>query len=357
MSGIDPRKRRFLHDIPIQADLTPSEKGILNNGLASQKAFVRDRDPDTGVPTDEVLARPSPYTEIPVARRIAAAPASGQPSTRVPTGLGSNLGGGALIPRIAPGALAGPQIGGAGFTGARGGPAPWGGRDAIPAREDRVWSLIFTGNLLAQLILLVLVLMSVLSWTLIITKWLQLRSAATENRHFFSAYLRDQPLSNLYSLSQKLAGSPMARMFEVSYREIGAFRAQLEQGGASGGMRERLMANLSRSLERAYNQQNLRLESWLPALAIISSSAPYIGMFGTVLGIIDAFAGIGTTGVTSLAVVAPGISEALVATAAGLMAAIPALIAYNLYRNRLRELNTQMKNFALDVSNRLERLL
>jgi biopolymer transport protein TolQ len=225
-----------------------------------------------------------------------------------------------------------------------------------------VWSLIFTGNLLALIILIVLMLMSVLSWTVIVTKWLQLRATAAENRHFYSVYTRDQPLSNLYSMAQKFGASPLARMFEVSYREIGSFRQQLEQAGGSGGgggaaVRERLMTNLGRSLERTYNQQNLRLENWLPTLAIVSSASPYIGLFGTVLGIIDAFAGIGTTGVTSLAVVAPGISEALVATAAGLMAAIPALIAYNIYRNRLRELNTQMKNFALDVSNRLERLL
>ena len=110
-------------------------------------------------------------------------------------------------------------------------------------------------------------------------------------------------------------------------------------------------------MERVYNQQNLLLERRLSFLAMVSSSAPYIGLFGTVLGIIDAFSDIGTTGVTSLAVVAPGISEALIATAAGLMAAIPALIAYNLFRNRLRDLNTQMKNFALDVTNRMERLL
>lgn len=223
-----------------------------------------------------------------------------------------------------------------------------------------MWSLIFTGNLLAFLILVVLLLMSVLSWTVIIAKWLQMRGTVAQNRHFHSVYVRDQPLSNLYSLAQKFSGSTLARMFEVSYREIGAFRAQVEQGAgtaAAADTRERLMTNLSRSLERSYNQQNLRLESWLPVLAIVSSSAPYIGLFGTVLGIIDSFAGIGTTGVTSLAVVAPGISEALVATAAGLMAAIPALIAYNVFRNRLRALNMQMKNFALDVSNRLERLL
>ncbi|HKI98272.1 MAG TPA: MotA/TolQ/ExbB proton channel family protein [bacterium] len=221
-----------------------------------------------------------------------------------------------------------------------------------------MWSLIFTGNILALIILFILLVMSVLSWTVIIAKWVQLRGTAAENRHFYSVYTRDQPLNNLYSMAQKFGASPLARMFEVSYREISSFRTQLEQGGGTAGAaRERLMTNLGRSLERTYNQQNLRLESWLPVLAIVSSSAPYIGLFGTVLGIIDAFAGIGTTGVTSLAVVAPGISESLVATAGGLMAAIPALIAYNVYRNRLRELNTQMKNFALDVTNRLERLL
>lgn len=220
-----------------------------------------------------------------------------------------------------------------------------------------MWSLIFTGNWLALIILVILLLMSVHSWTVIVTKWLQIRSTVAENRHFYSVFQRDQPLATLYGLSQKFAASPLAKMFEASYREINLFRDQMEHGAVSSASRERLMTNVSRSLERAYNQQNQRLERRLPSLAVVSSSAPFIGLFGTVLGIIDAFAGIGTAGVTSLAVVAPGISVALVATAAGLMAAIPALIAYNIYRNRLRELNMQMKNFALDVTNRLERLL
>ena len=220
-----------------------------------------------------------------------------------------------------------------------------------------MWSLVFTGNWLAVIILLVLLFMSVMSWAIIVTKWLQIRGVNAENRHFQHVFLRDQPLSSLYNLSQKFSSSPLARMFEISYREIGAFKSQMEKGDASPDTRNRLMQNLSRSLERVYNQQNLRLERGLPLLAVVSSSAPYIGLFGTVLGIIDAFASIGVTGVTSLAVVAPGISEALVATAAGLIAAIPALIAYNMFRNRMRELNTVMRNFALDVTNRLERLL
>lgn len=220
-----------------------------------------------------------------------------------------------------------------------------------------MWDLIFTGNWLAFSILVVLLFMSVISWAIIVTKWFQLRFNATENRHFYSAYQRDLPLSNIYSLAQKLSASSLARMFEVSYREITAFREQMERSGAVDDARERLMLNLSRTLERVYNHQHLHLQRRLGVLAIVSSSAPYIGLLGTVMGIIDAFAGIGATGVTALSVVAPGISEALVATAMGLVAAIPALMAYNHFRNRIRETDTQMKNFALDVSNRLERLL
>ena len=117
------------------------------------------------------------------------------------------------------------------------------------------------------------------------------------------------------------------------------------------------MTYISRRLETIYNQQNIILESRLPFLATVSSSAPFLGLLGTVLGIIDAFQNIGQMGVTSLAVVAPGISVALITTAAGLLAAIPALIAYNAYRSRIREISVDMKNFALEVTNRFERLL
>ena len=220
-----------------------------------------------------------------------------------------------------------------------------------------MWSLIFSGNWFAFSVLIILLLLSILSWTIIIIKWFQFRLVHFENGHFQAVYTRDQPLSNLYNMSQKFRVSPLARMFDISYREIATFRAQLEKSHAPEDARERLMLNLSRSLEKVYNQQIYKLERSLGLLATVSGSAPYIGLFGTVLGIIDAFAAISTSGVTSLSVVAPGIAEALVATAAGLMAAIPALIAYNIFRNRLRGQGTEMKNFALDVSNRLERLL
>ncbi|MBI3991803.1 MAG: MotA/TolQ/ExbB proton channel family protein [Candidatus Lambdaproteobacteria bacterium] len=223
--------------------------------------------------------------------------------------------------------------------------------------DESAWSLIFTGNWVALAILLILVLMSAASWAIIVLKWMQFRRVRAENAHFFHGFQRDPQLAKVFALAQKLPLSPLARMFEVSYREIQSFRGALEQDDALEGARERLMQNLSRTLERMYNQQSMQLERLLPFLATVSGSAPFIGLFGTVLGIIDAFRGIGVAGVTSLAVVAPGISEALVATAAGLMAAIPALIAYNVFRNRIRDYTTGMKNFALDLTNRLERVL
>jgi len=219
------------------------------------------------------------------------------------------------------------------------------------------WSLIFTGNWVALAIYAVLLLMSAVSWAVIVVKWAYLRRVQAENGHFYHVFLRNQPLGDLHKLAQKFPVSPVARMFDVSYREIAAFRDQMEKSGDAHAARERLMHALSRTLERVYNQHNAYLEHRLPFLATVSGSAPFIGLFGTVLGIIDAFRNIGLSGVTSLAVVAPGISEALVATAAGLLAAIPALIFYNVFRNRIREINTMGKNFALEVTNRFERIL
>lgn len=220
-----------------------------------------------------------------------------------------------------------------------------------------LWAFIFSGNWVALGILLLLMVMSAISWAIIIVKWLQLRQVRAENAYFLTYFEGQHPLAEIAAMARKLPASSLARMFLESNQEIATFRQTMDKGISPSEARERLLNSLSRRLERVYNQQSELLERRLPHLAVVSGSAPYIGLFGTVLGIIDAFRNIATMGVTSLAVVAPGISEALVATAAGLMAAIPALIAYNMFRNRLREITTHMKNFALDVTNRLERLL
>jgi len=219
-----------------------------------------------------------------------------------------------------------------------------------------VWSYLSTANWFALTILGLLIFMSALSWAIIVLKALQFRQVAAENEYFLQALAREQALTSLYSLAQNLDSSPLARLYESGYREISAFRQRIEKAQMTN-TRERFLDALGRTLERIYNQQTQVLERRLPVLATVSSSAPYVGLFGTVLGVIAAFRDIGVSGVTSLAVVAPGISEALVATAAGLATAIPALIAYNTFRNRVRDISTSMKNFALDITNRLERLL
>ena len=219
-----------------------------------------------------------------------------------------------------------------------------------------MWSYLSTANWFALTILGLLIFMSALSWAIIVLKALQFRQVAAENEYFLQALAREQALTSLYSLAQNLDSSPLARLYESGYREISAFRQRIEKAQMTNP-RERFLDALGRTLERIYNQQTQLLERRLPVLATVSSSAPYVGLFGTVLGVIAAFRDIGVSGVTSLAVVAPGISEALVATAAGLATAIPALIAYNTFRNRVRDISTSMKNFALDITNRLERLL
>jgi biopolymer transport protein TolQ len=233
--------------------------------------------------------------------------------------------------------------------------------------EQGLWSLLFTGDWVALAILIVLLAMSVLSWALIVAKTMQFRRVRSENAFFQDNYKRRATLREIAEVAGRLRVSPLARLCEGSYREINAFRGSMapagqgretpEKLGLSPDYRDRLLVHLGRSQERVYNDQNAQMERGLPVLAMISSSAPFIGLFGTVLGIIDAFRNIGLTGVTSLAVVAPGISEALVATATGLFAAIPALVAYNLFRNAIREFSTEMKNFALDFTNRLDRML
>ena len=236
------------------------------------------------------------------------------------------------------------------------------------SQSDGIWSFVFTGDWIALSILILLLAMSVFSWAIIVAKGVQFRRVRGENYFFQDTYRRKSTLREIADVAGRLRVSPLARMCEGSYREINAFRSSLEKTAGPGrevpdklllspDYRDRMLEHLGRSQERVFNDQSATLERGLPLLAMISSAAPFIGLFGTVLGIIGAFRNIGVTGVTSLAVVAPGISEALVATAAGLFTAIPALVAYNIYRNGIRDLSTDMKNFALDFTNRLDRML
>ena len=203
-------------------------------------------------------------------------------------------------------------------------------------------SLIWQASWLVQLVLLLLVLMSVVSWAIILVKWRELRRAEQDSEAFLEVY-QEGSLEAAYALARDLDRSPLAALFLAGYGELNRM-ARLSDGGLGETQRKALVRQIGWSASR----EGLRLERGLSFLATTGSAAPFIGLFGTVIGIIDAFQGIARTGSASLAVVAPGIAEALIATAVGLLAAIPATIFYNYFVGELRGLSAATDLFAAD---------
>jgi biopolymer transport protein TolQ len=172
-------------------------------------------------------------------------------------------------------------------------------------------------------------------------------------------------LSNAFAKAKQLHGSPLARIFRIGYVEL---KKTSQTGSPSNGSSSQAAVeslpfntrfvgidNVKRALRRATNTEMTRMTQMVPFLATTGNTAPFIGLFGTVWGIMNSFAGIGQSGSASLAVVAPGISEALVATAAGLAAAIPAVMAFNYFMNRIRIVETELQSFSADFLNIIER--
>ena len=203
-------------------------------------------------------------------------------------------------------------------------------------------SLIWQASWLVQLVLLLLVLMSVVSWAIILVKWRELRRAEQDSEAFLEVY-QEGSLEAAYALARDLDRSPLAALFLAGYGELNRM-ARLSDGGLGETQRKALVRQIGWSASR----EGLRLERGLSFLATTGSAAPFIGLFGTVIGIIDAFQGIARTGSASLAVVAPGIAEALIATAVGLLAAIPATIFYNHFVGKLRSLTAAIDLFSVD---------
>ena len=224
--------------------------------------------------------------------------------------------------------------------------------------ESSIVGMVLGGSLVAKLILLVLALMSALSWAVIIIKALQFSSIRRENKVFYQIYLNESSLNQIKKVSSEYHFSSFASMYSATYQEAARMSQRIQRStpdiSESTSMLPHLSQQLQRVIEQRINERFALIENRLNVLATISSAAPFIGLFGTVLGIINSFQSIGTTGVTSLAAVAPGISEALVATAAGLLAAIPAIMAYNYFRNQSRLLTNSMRNFGMELTNRFE---
>ncbi len=213
--------------------------------------------------------------------------------------------------------------------------------------QTNIWDMVQHGGPLAMAVLAILVCFSLFSWTVIFAKWQALRGARRTNSRFLRAFRKASGMEAVMVASEQFRPSPLVAVFDFGYEEIE------RQVKSKGGITNR--TSLERSLQLGISEELAKLERNMNWLATTASVSPFIGLFGTVLGIIRAFQDLGQQGSTSLRTVAPGIAEALIATAVGLAAAIPAAIFYNHFGHAIRELGARMDDFALEFLNLTER--
>jgi biopolymer transport protein TolQ len=221
--------------------------------------------------------------------------------------------------------------------------------------DTQVLKHVMLAGPIVKLVLLLLIGFSVVSWAIIFLKFRLFKGIERNQAGFARAFAEGKSLSVLYEQAEKGGKSPLTEVFRTGYLEL--TRIQRERGEASQAGRTAPfpVENVYRAMYKTTHEQVGGMEDLLPFLATTGSATPFIGLFGTVWGIMNAFSGIATTGNATLATVAPGIAEALVATAAGLGAAIPSVIAYNYFLTRIRKVHTRIDGFTAEFINFLER--
>ena len=217
--------------------------------------------------------------------------------------------------------------------------------------RGEVWELIINAGIVVKIVLGILLLFSIVSWAIILFKFRVIRLARKENVVFLRMFWEGREISRIYNDSKRLKYSPIAEIFRAGYKE----REKFKEITPNSNSVTLLASHVHRGLKQAFLSETLRLEKALTFLATTGNTTPFIGLFGTVWGIMDAFRQIGYKGSTSLATVAPGISESLIATAAGLAAAIPAVVAYNYYLNQIGIITAEMESFMNEFLNLTER--
>jgi biopolymer transport protein TolQ len=213
--------------------------------------------------------------------------------------------------------------------------------------ETNVWDLVKNGSVLTDSVLAILLIFSLFSWTVIFSKWSSFAAAQRGDERFLRAFRKATGLEAVMAASEQFRPAPLVAVFDYGYREVS------RQVKARGSLVN--PTAISRSLQLGTSEQIGRLEQNLSWLATTASVSPFIGLLGTVLGIIRAFQSLTTAGSSSLQSVGPGIAEALIATAVGLFAAIPAAVAYNHFGHRLKEMGERMDDFSLEFLNLIER--
>ena len=225
--------------------------------------------------------------------------------------------------------------------------------------QTSVLDLLASAGPMAKVVLILLLIASIFCWTVIFTKWKLLKKVQAENAGFLETFWHGKSIDEIFGKIDKFPSSPVAAIFRSGVRELkrltNAEPSDLSGPGsiAGGGG----VDNVSRALARASNSEIASLERHVSWLATVASAAPFVGLFGTVWGIMNSFQNIGATGSANLAVVAPGISEALITTATGIAAAIPAVIAYNYFVGQIKRVAVDMDCFSQDFLNIVQRNL
>ena len=227
-----------------------------------------------------------------------------------------------------------------------------------PAADYGFISSVMGAGLGEKCVMAVLLCISIVSWGIMLHKGQMVRRAQRESEIFLDSFWGSKRLDAIYQRSQELKESPVGQVFRAGYIELAKLRKKSEGVPDSHASEDTQLGDLEsieRSMKRAAAAELTALEAMIPFLATAASTSPFIGLLGTVIGIINAFADIGQMGNANLATVAPAIGGALVATAFGLFAAIPAVVGYNFFVTRIRTIETQMQNFSADFLNIIKR--
>lgn len=222
--------------------------------------------------------------------------------------------------------------------------------------DTSIMSMVMGSGPVVQGVLIILIILSLWSWTLTIAKTLQFRKAIEESERFRELFWETKNLSKIDEMCDRMSGSPLIQVFSSGYKELRMI-AKDREGKKDEALRDAEIGSLELALKRAEFDEGVRLEKGITFLATVASAAPFIGLFGTVWGIMNAFHGLSAMHSTTLQAVAPGISEALVATAIGLAAAIPAAVAYNYFSVAIKHFKESMHRFSEEFVNVAERYI
>ena len=219
--------------------------------------------------------------------------------------------------------------------------------DAAALEQSGFFDLVLQGSPLATTVLVILLAFSVASWAIAFSKYSLLRTSRRNDEKFLKTFRRVGQLADLSAASEQFRPAPLVTVFEFGYEEVA--RQVNRLGRLKNG------PALERCLQLGINEEVAHLRKHMGWLATTASASPFIGLFGTVWGVLEAFRGLGEAGGATLRAVAPGIAEALIATAFGLFAAIPALVFFNMFSQQIREIRARMDDFGLEFFNLAER--